>query len=211
MRPRLTRFHSHATTGRRDAVWHNIHTAFSGEEGRTLRTRASSTVLNEHAGQTKHVGAVRSLSSSPTEQCAPYHALPAPFPSQRFMQASPPKWYRATTESDSTMTHQNVDSLADRRNTRLPPIKMLFDVADSAAAFHDLSPTSMTLSSVSSSNPSLASPFAHLNLRSPNQHPKMEQEQDVGGYFDERITGHAGGVHTPSFGGYVFGRDFQKP
>jgi len=219
VRPRLTRFHSHAVTSHysrtsvaRDAAWQNTQAALHGlNDQRSLKSRASSSVLNLDAQPRKYAGtAVRAVSSSPPERhafLAP-SSLPSPNPSQRLADVSSTAHLHSASTTPSAAPVATVsDSLADRRNTRLPPIKLLLDMADAAGAWSELSPTSLTSSSSHTSGPSLASPLAHLNLRSPTGPHKSDQE--VAGYFESRITGHAGGHHTPSFGGYTFGRDFK--
>lgn len=77
-------------------------------------------------------------------------------------------------------------SLADRRQNRLPPIKLLLDIADAADAQQSMPPgtASSTSSAVPSSSHSLYSPFSHFHIAS-TEHPAYEVPP-AGSYFDVR-------------------------
>jgi hypothetical protein len=91
-------------------------------------------------------------------------------------------------------------TIADRRESRLPPIRMLLDIAD--AAFGEFSPS---ISAASSSLSCGLSPLSDLQLNTPGS-----QDGRQGEYFSARDTREAH-VRTPTAPtpGYSFGRTFR--
>lgn len=121
--------------------------------------------------------------------------LPLPQPRYRFGH-SPTSSFSNTRPSPSAS-----GTIADRRENRLPPIRMLLDIADGALA--DLSPT--LSQHPSSQSCSLYSPFSDLHLNTPGSQDGRRTD-----YFSARATQPTVGDNEalPS-SQYTFGRNFQ--
>lgn len=96
--------------------------------------------------------------------------------------------------------------MADRRHNRLPPIRMLLDMADRVAT--DLSPSMSGAPSSSLSN-GLYSPFSDLQLATPGSQDGRQTD-----YFGDRAsvsveTNAVTATATAPLANYTFGRNFQ--
>ncbi|KAK9899161.1 homeobox-domain-containing protein [Cystobasidium minutum MCA 4210] len=121
--------------------------------------------------------------------------LPLPTPRYRYGH-SPTSSFNARPSSSSASV-----TIADRRENRLPPIRMLLDMADSAAA--EFSPS---LSGVPSSSHScgLYSPFSDLHLNTPGSEDGRQTE-----YFSSRDTHVSRDERATPSTEYTFGRTFR--
>lgn len=135
--------------------------------------------------------------STSTEMLGNYRPelmLPLPQPRYRFEHNSTSSFNTSRPSSSHSGT------IADRRENRLPPIRMLLDIADGALA--DLSPSSLGMPS--SQSCSIYSPFSDLQLNTPGSQDGRRVD-----YFSERLPevsrGDGEPVASPQ---YTFGRNF---
>lgn len=134
------------------------------------------------------------VNSGETAQAPEGLMLPLPQPRYRFGHSPTSSFSRNRPASAAS------DTIADRRETRLPPIRMLLDIADGALA--DLSPS--TSGHQSSHSCSLYSPFSDLQLNTPGSQDGRRTDYFSAG--PQPVREETGGIATPD---YSFGRNFH--
>lgn len=143
---------------------------------------------------------LRQLGSDSGEGPSRQRDLVLPLPNPRYRFGHSPTCSFSNTRPSPSSNASSV-TIADRRENRLPPIRMLLDIADSAAA--DFSPS---LSGVPSSSHScgLYSPFSDLQLNTPVSEDGRRTE-----YFSARDTQPTRDEPVAPSTEYTFGRRFR--
>jgi hypothetical protein len=176
IRPRLGRHHTHAGS--------HVYTRPPFVQTGSRARQSSSSISPVQSTRP------RSLSfrahSFPTEFVAPTPPSWRSYgPPRSFHDATMSNRGRPSTETPMSSRYPSeLDSIAERRNNRLPPIKLLIDELDSAI---ENDPSRFGPSTVQSC-PSLVSPFERLELQSPQEARRSGYSESGLSYFEQQRT-----------------------